>query len=396
MPAVTTRREGDRQRMCTIGVETKSKRSGTLIPDLFIDQYMTRLDGSFIRVYLYLLRHYFGSNPDRRDNADFSIEAMADSLGCMEKDAHRALRGLADAGLLTVSLDRDKHVTGIKLVDLFEVPAEEPRRSVPTKAPVSDAVTAGVRTAATAAVNTDDAEDEIEKPDYRAMERAFSVDNDMIARFSGDSEYKDLPGALEGILAGQLTGDWFRLMLFAYDRLHFSADLIYFLFEYCIEIGKRDARYMTRVAIGWAENDISSVDEAKVHVVEFDDISRVVREQFGLRGSFGKLQLDYIIRWGREWQLSAPVVCEACRRTMLNTSKSDFRYADKILADWYKKGVRSLDDVAAADDEHATKKSSAAGRKTDAARTNRFGDHAQREYSESEYSSLELAMRNRH
>ena len=407
MPAVTTRREGDRQRMCTIGVETKSKRSGTLIPDLFIDQYMTRLDGSFIRVYLYLLRHYFGSNPDRRDNADFSIEAMADSLGCMEKDAHRALRGLADAGLLTVSLDRDKHVTGIKLVDLFEVPAEAPARNASAPSAVSFAVSSSATAAENAAARTaagtrkvadaaNEAEETDETPDYRTMERAFSVDNDMIARFSDDSEYKDLPGALEGILAGQLTGDWFRLMLFAYDRLHFSADLIYFLFEYCIEIGKRDARYMTRVAIGWAENAISSVDEAKTHVLEFDDISRVVREQFGLRGNFGKVQLDYILRWGREWQLSAALVCEACRRTVQNTAKSDFRYANTILADWYQKGIRSLEDVAAADGEHAAKKSASAGRKSDAGRANRFGDHAQREYSESEYSSLELAMRNRH
>ena len=71
--------------------------------------------------------------------------------------------------------------------------------------------------------------------------------------------------------------------------------------------------------------------------MEFDDISRIVREQFGLRGNFGKIQLDYILRWGREWHLSAPLVCEACRRTVQNTSKSDFRYADKILTDcpWY-------------------------------------------------------------
>ena len=228
------------------------------------------------------------------------------------------------------------------------------------------------------------------------MEKAFAVTNDCIKRFSEDPAYDGLTVGLEGILSGPLAGEWFRLMLFAYEELHFSKDLIYYLFEYCIEIGKRDARYMTKVAIGWAEHGISTEEEAKLHVMEFDDISRIVREQFGLRGNFGKIQLDYILRWGREWHLSAPLVCEACRRTVQNTSKSDFRYADKILTDWYKKGVRSLEDVATADNAHAAKKSSSAGRKADPARTNRFSDHAQREYSENEYSSLELAMRNRH
>ncbi len=394
--------------MCTIGVETRSKRSGTLIPDLFIDRYMTRLDGFYIRVYLYLVRHYFGSNPERRDCTDFSIETMADFLGCMETDAHRALRGLADEGLLTVTLDSKKRVTGIKLVDLFEAPASDARDLQATQnlqtyreAP---ARTAGGRYAAVdstpgfiaepaASYQADEPDD---TPDYKAMEKAFAVTNDCIKRFSEDPAYDGLTVGLEGILSGPLAGEWFRLMLFAYEELHFSKDLIYYLFEYCIEIGKRDARYMTKVAIGWAEHGISTEEEAKLHVMEFDDISRIVREQFGLRGNFGKIQLDYILRWGREWHLSAPLVCEACRRTVQNTSKSDFRYADKILTDWYKKGVRSLEDVATADNAHAAKKSSSAGRKADPARTNRFSDHAQREYSENEYSSLELAMRNRH
>ena len=223
--------------MCTIGVETRSKRSGTLIPDLFIDRYMTRLDGFYIRVYLYLVRHYFGSNPDRRDCTDFSIETMADFLGCMETDAHRALRGLADEGLLTVTLDSKKRVTGIKLVDLFEAPASDARDLQATQnlqtyreAP---ARTAGGRYAAVdstpgfiaepaASYQADEPDD---TPDYKAMEKAFAVTNDCIKRFSEDPAYDGLTVGLEGILSGPLAGEWFRLMLFAYEELHFSKDL---------------------------------------------------------------------------------------------------------------------------------------------------------------------------
>ena len=46
--------------MCTIRMRSKTRQFGTAVPDIFIDRYMNELDGSFIRVYLYLLRHYTG------------------------------------------------------------------------------------------------------------------------------------------------------------------------------------------------------------------------------------------------------------------------------------------------------------------------------------------------
>ena len=93
----------------------------------------------------------------------------------------------------------------------------------------------------------------------------------------------------------------------------------------------------------------------------------------------------------------AELVEEACRRTQLNTNSSDFRYADSILSRWHEAGITTIEQVKAEDARHAEKSAAARTRAKNAeSRNNRFNDHSQREYSQGEMSSLELAMRNRH
>ncbi len=402
---------GNRRRMCIVRMKSKTKRSGTVVPDIFIDSYMDRLDGSAIRVYLYLLRHYMGGNPDRRDPEDVSLSSLAAHFDGAESDLRDTLLRLADFGLLEVAFSRNR-VTRIDLVDLFELEnggdedeSDNSYAAAPVSAGSSGEPKASRQTAANAATAKPSArpaaasvDADGEQPDYRTAEKAFRIDEgDVDARFNADPEYQGLADVLQQILKVDFTVSYYRLMLFAYAELHFSRDLIYYLFEYCAEIGKTDYRYITRVAIGWAEHGISTVEEAQLHVVAYDEIARVVREQFPSNRAFGKVQIEFLNRWGREWHLSAELVEEACRRTQLNTNSSDFRYADSILSRWHEAGITTIEQVKAEDARHAEKSAAARTRAKNAeSRNNRFNDHSQREYSQGEMSSLELAMRNRH
>jgi|GEM_PF-942957 DnaD and phage-associated domain len=390
--------------MCTIRMKSKTKQFGTAVPNIFIDRYMNELDGSFIRVYLYLLRHYTGSNPDRRDSAELSVATMADRLRCMESDICRALRELNRAGLLDVSFDENNRVNGIELVDLFEIP-DEPAvvadETIPYSVDAGYAASTSARTApaagktaAPAAPAEDDASDD--EPDYAVMEQAFTVTNEIQDRFEKDPAYKGLTDLLEQLLNAPMSPDLYRLMLFAYDGLRFPKDLVVYLFDYCIELHKASPNFMRKVAVNWAANGVASEEDAKRFVMQYDAAVRAVRDQFGLHKTLGKGQLDYIRRWSREWKMPATLIEEACRRTISNTGDPSFPYAEKILNAWYEAGYNTIEEVRDADNKRAPK---TAATRTAAAKTpvNKFNSgYEQREYTAEEYSALELAMRQRH
>lgn len=398
--------------MCTIRMKSKTKQFGTAVPNIFIDRYMNELDGSFIRVYLYMLRHYTGSNPDRRDSAELSVAVMADRLRCMESDIHRALRELKRAGLLDVSFDAQNRVNGIELIDLFEM-AEEPETtpypaasdddSRPANAGRYPANTQAQDTAADPAAQDSasaetDAENPAESdPDFDGMEKAFTVTNELQDRFEKDPAYQGLTDLLEQLLNAPMSPDLYRLMLFAYDGLRFPKDLVIFLFDYCIELQKANPKYMRKVAINWAANGISSEKEAQEFVMQYDSAIRVVCDQFGLHQTLGKGQLEYIKRWSREWKMPLPLIEEACRRTMSGIGKPSFPYAEKALKAWLEAGFTTLEEVRAADGNRPRKARSDRSADASGNPKNAFNSgYEQREYTAEEYSALELAMRQRH
>ena len=67
-----------------IKVTTTYPTGGTLLPNAFVDNYMIRANGEYIKVYIYLLRMV-------SDGANFSIPCLADVLELTERDVTRAL-----------------------------------------------------------------------------------------------------------------------------------------------------------------------------------------------------------------------------------------------------------------------------------------------------------------
>ena len=72
--------------MTSITLQTASPREVTVLTNDFIDNYMPRANGEFVKVYIHLLRLLSdGTTP-------FSLEQMADHFFCTERDILRALK----------------------------------------------------------------------------------------------------------------------------------------------------------------------------------------------------------------------------------------------------------------------------------------------------------------
>ena len=72
---------------------------------------------------------------------------------------------------------------------------------------------------------------------------------------------------VEQYIGKPLSSNEARTIYFISEQLHFSEELIDYLVEYCVGLGKKDFRYIEKVALNWAEDGISTAAQARKAVL---------------------------------------------------------------------------------------------------------------------------------
>lgn len=299
-------------------------QDATLVSNIFIDQYMKDANDAQIKIYLYLLRVF-------SSNKNCSISDLADQFNYTEKDVLRALRYWEKCGLLSLDFDNSKALVGVRLLDI--VAKETPFVSL---APVVPLPVRGEEAAKTAPVESP----KHVKPQYSA---------DDLLRFKSDAAIKELLFVVEQYLGKTLSASEMQTVMFFYDELKFSADLIDYLFDYCVGRGKKEFRYIEKVAISWADEGITTPKEASNHTGKYDKIVYEVMKALGKNTFPTDKEAAYIKKWSTEYGFESDVIMAACEKTVLATDSHRFEYADKILSSWQKSNVHHVSDIAALD-----------------------------------------------
>ena len=149
---------------------------------------------------------------------------------------------------------------------------------------------------------------------------------------------------------------------------------------------------MDRIALDWAANDISTVDEAKEDTILHSKIYVSVCKSFGINNrALIKSELKYVKKW-KKLSLDASIIEEACRRTIVNTGRANFEYADKIIDSWSSNNVKTLDDIKTLDEAYKGKDKSLAGKSVKKASKNKFNNFESRDYN---FDDLEKVLVNK-
>lgn len=348
----------------------------TLVPNRFLDDYMLKANGEFVKIYLYLLR----SAPD---GVLPSLSLLADQLNCTERDILRAIRYWEKEGLLALDFDDRQKISGITFTSPDAPPAKEPPFKEPLqKEPLlEDSVPKEPFPKAPA-----QAETAASVP----PEEALSADR--IRQLKEDEEIVQLLYIAEQYLARPLTVTDTNKILYFYEKLSFSAELIEYLIEHCVSKNHRSIRYIEKVALSWAEQGIDSVAAAKETANQYNKTYFTVLRALGVQNRNPvKGETEIIDRWVHQWGFSMELILEACRRTVLQTGAASLPYADKILEDWHAAQVGCLADLNALDARHRAK---AAAKKDAVAQSapqkpNRFNDYPHRDY---DYNQIKKSM----
>ncbi|GIW48587.1 MAG: hypothetical protein KatS3mg079_063 [Caloramator sp.] len=72
-------------------------------------------------------------------------------------------------------------------------------------------------------------------------------------------------------LGRPLTPSDYKFFTMLMDKFHFSFEVLIFLIEYCVSKKKTDIRYIEKVAIGWHEKGIKTIEDAQNHIRKHEE-----------------------------------------------------------------------------------------------------------------------------
>lgn len=366
--------------MTAINISSDIATSFTTVSDIFIDQYMPKANGEFVKVYLYLLRAT-GSGAGIA-----TISEIADHFSNTEADIIRALNYWASEGILQVQTGADGQIMGINLCSLsvsgMQAAQSNIQSAVTDNAAQNNLQNSVVNNAAQnilqnrvvnnaaqniSTVNTRMHDSVVEKLKSQTPDKAASSQKeytlDEIKEFRKNPDISELFFIIETYLKHTLSSTDTNMVLYWLDELHFSTDLVEYLVEYCITKGHSSLRYMNKVALGWADAGIKTVDQAKDDAAAHSQIYYSVMKALGITGrNLVDSEVSLINKWVGEYGFDIELVKAACSKTISAIQKPSFEYTDSILANWKKKDVHTLKDVEVLDANFAkANKASATG-----------------------------------
>lgn len=336
----------------------------TLVQNRFLDEYMISANGEFVKIYLYLLR---SSSAER----EISIASIADALNHTEGDVKRALSYWARQNLLQLSFNEDGALTDIVLTDNADSAREQEARLKNYAASFNERE-AGNKTV--------------------QMPGRISVSAARKKELAGQEDIQQVLFIAQQYLGKTLSNTEVTHILYFYDELHFSADLIEYLIEYCVSKGKKSIHYISTVAMEWSRRGISTVAEAKKDTNLFHRDYYTIMNALGINNHAPTpVECKWMSKWIDEMGFPLELIVEACQRTILRTHKPSFEYTDSILTSWQKNHVRTLADAEQLDRETASARQNenTAGTAGKSTSTNRFNNFPQRKY---DYDQLEKKL----
>lgn len=335
----------------------------TVISNCFIDYYLADANDAQIKVYLYLIRML-------TSNQITSISDIADKFNHTEKDVCRALRFWETKGLLSLDYDQHGSIKGIHLIPPKVQKKEADHGFVPFVTVVPAMETAAPQRPS------------FEKPNYSL---------DELKEFKSREKTEEIICIAEQYLKKSLSSNDLTSLFFITDTLQFSVDLIDHLLQYCVEKGKRDFRYIEKVAVKWAEEGVTTVADATNVAAKYNKDVYTIMQALGKNSSPTPKEVEYINRWTGEYQFHLEIILEACERTVLATDKHRLEYANKILSSWHEANVCTKEDIVANDSSFHSKKAAPVVSKKNVG--NNFSEFAHNDYNFSEIEERLLSKK---
>lgn len=274
----------------------------------FILNKMPKANGTYVKIYLYLLAK-------AGENVEYS--QIAAVLSVLESDVVNAVEYWRQEGVISVEND------SISLTAEACRPVQKPPQ--PNSAePEPEAVI---------------------KTDYTSEQVSDAV--------LSSPALRDMMAVAEELLAKPLNPSEMESLYWFYDGLGYSPEAILMLLEYCVSRGKPRISYAEKVALSWKERGLITPEDISRYLRDSErrlESQKQLMDAMGIGGrpaAAGEEQ--YFAKWLGEYAMSEEMILLAHEYCLMQTGKLSFPYMDKILERWNADGIRT---TAAAKAEH--------------------------------------------
>ncbi len=340
--------------METVRFSSQFKNDFLLLPGFFIDFYLAKANGEYVKVYLYLLRAASLQRP-------LSVAQMAEDLDHTQRDIVRALTYWDRENLLRLGFNARQEITDIVLLSP-DAPGSKEESTRPEQTSFAEDFQAAAGSGfsessakpsadcpadAPSGVSGDVSPDSVPAESPRSQ-RVASVED-----LAQDESFSELCFLAQTYTKKTLTSRDTERIGYWYILYDCSYDIIEYLLEYCVEMGHPNINYMEKVVLSWHESGLRTVEEIKEHSRKYSNIAYKVMRAFGIGDrSPSPKESQLIQKWSQDYGFSADMIETACERTLAAIQKPSFAYADSILTAWKKHGCRTKEDLASYDASH--------------------------------------------
>lgn len=266
----------------------------TPVSNIFIERYMPKARGEFIKVYLLMLKYSFTGE------IGVNSAVLATYLDLLESDIINALNYWNDEGVIKL-VQRDEYGNfDIDFIDLSEESSSNNKK-------------------------------------INLVEELTNNSNSGMLKDIGSLLGRTLsPTEVETYIGWK-------------NDFNFSPELILILIEYCASKGKTNFRYIEKVAIAWHEMNIKTVDEAQNYIRKNEDkwgTYREILKFLGIRNAeIMKPQEEMFEKWTSTYNYSLDIIKKACDICFQRLNRADFKYIDGILSKWHKDNLRTIAEI---------------------------------------------------
>ncbi len=268
--------------------------SDTLLPDIFITEYMPMMSGDSLKVYVYcLFLSKYGKNA--------SVDEFAKNLGMDTDKIKESISNLENLGVLTWKMD------GIVLHDLKEKEIKKMYRLKTTSSPEE------------AANNFD--------RNKKRNEIIYTINNSFFQGVMSPSWYTDIDA-------------WF-------DRYKFDEDVMLALFQHCFDHKGLVKAYIEKVAESWKSRNIRNsfdLDNYSIEYKNFKDVRLSIIKKLKLGRNLTEYEDAYVEKWVMDYKYSFEIIELALRKTTAKTNPN-FNYINSIITSWYTNGLKSKEEI---------------------------------------------------
>lgn len=286
----------------------KHKNFNITISSSFIEKYLPKADGTFVKVYLYTLMHSL------MPQTTITIRDIAQALDIIESDVYKAWKYWEAQGIVKLNICAENELD-IEFLDINSLDTP----IIPSTAKVVNET----------------------KPNYTPKEIDICMKN--------NSEIKDLFKIAQQRLGKPLSPNDTCTLYSFYDWLKLPIEVIIMLLDYFCANDKRNLRYLEKIALDWSDQGIDSVEKAEAILEKIDQqnsmLSTIKKHMGIVDRTFTPAQMKYINKWIHEYKFDVEIIKLACDQAVINKGTNSINYIDSILEQWYKTNINSVVDA---------------------------------------------------